>query len=100
MNAFVESHIGSLERVATESAEHVGGIDKRFCLEQRQSPYRQHRLRPIDQRDSFLGLKHQRLDLCALQSFGAWNADVLLVDALAFADERQSEMSQRSQIAA
>ena len=100
MNALVEGGIGAFQRVAAEAAEHVGGIDQRLRGQQRQRAHGQHGLRAVDQRDGFFGFEHQRLDLRLLQRVGAGNARAFCVDAFAFADQRQREMRQGSEIAA
>ncbi len=100
VNALVKCRVGPFERVAAQAAEHVGGIHQCFRRKQRQRAHSQHGLRAIDQRDGFLGFQYQRLDLRPLQRLRAGNAHAFLVEALAFADQRQRQMRQRSQIAA
>ena len=74
VNAFIEGRVGAFQRVAAETAQHVGGIHQRFRSQQRQRAHRQHALRAVDERDGFLRFQHQRLDLRSLQRVGAGNA--------------------------
>ena len=94
--------IGSLQRVARHRADDVGGVDQRFRGEQHQRADGEHRLRAIDERNRFFGFEHQRLDLCALQRFGACDtrAPFGFVNAFAFADQCQRQVRQRRKIAA
>ena len=100
VNALVVGDVGTLERIAHHGTDHVGRIVQRFRSQQRERANSQHGLRAINQRYGFLRLEHQRLDLRALQRFGARDARTFFVEALAFADQSERQMSQRREIAA
>ena len=99
MNAFVESGVGALERIAGHGADHVGGVDQSLGRQQRESSHRQHGLGTVDERDRFFGLEHQRFDACSLERFCASDAAALAVMAFAFSDQKQSQVGQGREIA-
>ena len=99
VNALVEGDVGAPQRVYGERANHVGRVHQDFHLQRCQQSDGQHALGAVDERDGLLGLQHQRLDVGLLQRAGGRHA-LAVKHGLAFADQHQSQMRQRRQIAA
>jgi hypothetical protein len=100
VNALVEGGIRALQSIAAKTSQDIGRIYQRLGGQQRQRANGQHSLRPVDERDGFFGFEHQRFDLRLLECVGAGNSFARCVDTFAFADQRQREMGQRSEVAA
>src|SRR4029077_9453995 len=100
MNALVKGDIRASQRAQGERPNHVPQVYNDLHGATGENANREHSLRPVDQRDRFLRLEHQRLDLGAAHSFSGWNTHSLFIQTLTFADQRQGQMSQWGQIAA
>src|SRR6266568_3060827 len=100
VNAFVKRSVRSFERVAAEAAQDIGGVYQRLGCQQCQDTQCQHGLRAIYQGDRLLGLEHQWLDLRAPQGVGTGDTRALFIEALALANQSQSQVRQGRQITA
>ncbi len=90
--------IRTLQRVERKRANNVRAVGQDFRLQHAQQSHRQHGLRAVDQRDGFLSFQRQRLDARMLQAFGPRDR-LALMHNLAFRNQGQRQVSQRSQIA-
>ena len=100
MNSLVKSCVGTLQRIATQTAENVGRIYKNFGGEQSQTPHREHGLGAVDQRDGFLRFENNGFDLCVFHRIGAGDTPAVSIDALPLADQRQCKVREWCKIAA
>ena len=90
MDALVKGSIGSAQSIERERAENVGGVDQRFCCEERQYANRQHRLRAVDQSNGFFCFEDYRFDLRSFESFDSRCAPIFMHGgALSHEDQRE-----------
>src|SRR5882672_211926 len=97
-DARVECGGASAQRVKRECRGHVGGVDENLRLAQSERQERQHSLRSVQQRDSFLRLEHERRDARLAQRLAPRNA-LAVENSFALADDYLRQVRQRREIA-
>src|SRR5215469_1966070 len=95
----IKSDRRALQRFETYRAGDVGDSRKAFCAQKRQPADGVHRLCAVEQCQAFFGFELHGLELSLSQRFGAGHP-LPFKECLAFADETQSQMCQRRQVAA
>src|SRR5580698_4551529 len=86
----------SFERHGSGEVEEFGDAESAIECERSRCG---HRLRAVEEREPFLGFKSEWLDSGGLQSASGSSA-LALMDDIAFADESEGQMRERSEIAA
>ena len=99
VNALVEGDVGAFQRVQGESAMTSAVSARTSARSMVNSPMASIRLRAVDQRDGFLRLEHQRLDVGALHRVRRRHQLAFVVD-LAFADQAERQMRKRRKVTA
>ncbi len=99
LNALVESGGRAHERIERHCAGDVSQADEAASARHGKRADSDHGLGAIEQRQAFLGGKRKRLEAGALQGFSAGDT-LAVVEGFAFADDDESEMGERSKIAA
>ena len=89
----------ALERLDRERAGDVGGLREPLGPDEPERGEGAHELRPVHEREAFLRLQAKRLEARARERLGA-REKLAVKHCPSFADERQREMRQRSEVAA
>ena len=99
MNLRQEARPRALQRLDRHGAGDVGGLRQPARPRERQAGERGHELRPVDQRKSFLGLEHDRLESRRVERGGACHPGSVH-PGFAFPDEGQRQVCERREIPA
>ena len=95
----MEARARALQRLERERTGEIGRPRQPPCAHERERRHRRHELGAVDQRQPFLRAQADRLEPGGGEGLRA-REQCPLEPGLAFADERQRQMSQRSEVAA
>src|ERR1051326_1430456 len=99
MNAFIESDVSAQKGIERKRADNICRVGENLGRASCQSSNRQHGLCAVDERDGFFRFKYQWLQAGFAQRIRCGKA-LTFVNRLAFSDNSQRQMGQRSEIAA
>ena len=99
MDARVEGHVGALERVERQRADHVGALHQAAGVREREPAHGGDELGAVDERQALLGLEDERRESGGPQRLGRGHK-APLDEALALADEHERQVRERGEVAA
>src|SRR6267142_312095 len=95
---WIECRGTSAQSIERKRSGDISGVRENLCLTQSERQKRQHSLRSIQQRDSFLGFQRKRSDACLAQRFSTVHA-LSIQRGFAFAGQNEREMGEWGKIA-